>query len=105
MRKRKVHRSGLSFRLSLEQPKTLMVLASGVLPEQSFSSSLHPSSLGPRVPEISPSPSAAAPPSAGFFPPPLPVGHRLALLPRLTDDINTAWSASANPLGGVRAKS
>lgn len=37
--------------------------------------------------------------------PPLPVGHRLAQLPRLTDDINTVRSALANPLGGVRAKS
>lgn len=29
MRKRTVHRSGLSFRLSLEQPQTLMVLPLG----------------------------------------------------------------------------
>lgn len=69
------------------------------------------SSLSPPPPHSAPgflgapSPSAAAPPSAGFLPPPLPVGHGLTLLPRLTDDINTARSALANPLGGVRAKS
>lgn len=45
MRKRKVYRGRLSFLLSLEQPQTLMVMAPVVLPEQSSSSCLHPSSL------------------------------------------------------------
>lgn len=69
----------------------------GLLPEQG------PQAVAIRAPPVRAAPShcvlaslggttppVAAPPSAGFLSCPLPAGRRLAQLPRLTDDINTA---------------
>lgn len=114
MGKRQVYRGGLTFPPSFQPSGGWGVVAPGGRASAGaarwsshFPSSPNaPSPLCPGVPR-SPHPLLGCGGTAlrRVPSPPLPVGRRLAQLPRLTDDINTVGSALANPLGGVRAKS
>lgn len=112
MRKGKVCKGGLTFLPSLELsggsgadgPLGRVRAGSARLSSDLPSSPNCPSSFRVGVPR-SPHPLGYGTALLRVPSPPLPVGRRLAQLPRLTDDINTVRLALANPLGGVRAKS
>lgn len=69
------YRGHLTFLLSLEQPQTLMGLATAFLPEQNSSSCPHPASFASQRSWEPPPPRLRHLPPPGSFLLPLPLGH------------------------------